>query len=77
MGKLENTLIIYINGDNGTSAEGGPMGTPNEVAWFNGVNEMPVADQMKWYDVGGMEQTYNHMSSSQPTLMWLRVVRKA
>ena len=24
MGKLDNTLIIYINGDNGTSAEGGP-----------------------------------------------------
>ena len=35
MGKLENTLIIYINGDNGTSAEGGPLGTPNEVAFFN------------------------------------------
>ena len=27
MGKLDNTLIIYINGDNGTSAEGGPLGT--------------------------------------------------
>ena len=63
MGKLDNTLVIYINGDNGTSAEGGPLGTPNEVAWFNGVNEMPVADQMKWYDVWGTEQTYNHMSA--------------
>ena len=29
MGKLDNTLVIYINGDNGTSAEGGPVGTPN------------------------------------------------
>ncbi len=38
MGKLDNTLIIYINGDNGTSAEGGPLGTPNEVAFFNGIN---------------------------------------
>jgi arylsulfatase len=63
MGKLDNTLIIYINGDNGTSAEGGPLGTPNEVAFFNGVNMMPVADQMKWYDVWGTEQTYNHMSA--------------
>lgn len=62
MGKLDNTLIIYINGDNGTSAEGGPMGTPNEVAFFNGV-AVPVADQMKWYDVWGTEQTYNHMSA--------------
>ena len=43
LGKLDNTLIIYINGDNGTSAEGGPLGTPNEVAFFNGINEMPVA----------------------------------
>ena len=63
MGKLDNTLIIYINGDNGTSAEGGPMGTPNEVAFFNGVNMMPVAEQMKWYDTWGTEQTYNHMSA--------------
>ena len=37
MGKLDNTLIIYINGDNGTSAEGTLIGTPNEVAMFNGV----------------------------------------
>jgi arylsulfatase A-like enzyme len=63
MGKLDNTLIIYINGDNGTSAEGGPLGTPNEVAWFNGVSMMPVAQQMKWYDVWGTEHTYNHMSA--------------
>ena len=63
MGKLDNTLIIYINGDNGTSAEGGPMGTPNEVAFFNGINKMPVEVQMKWYDVWGTEQTYNHMSA--------------
>ena len=32
MGKLDNTLIIYIDGDNGTSAEGTLIGTPNEVA---------------------------------------------
>jgi len=63
MGKLDDTLIIYINGDNGTSAEGGPLGTPNEVAFFNGVNMMPVETQMKWYDVWGTEQTYNHMSA--------------
>jgi len=63
MGKLDNTLIIFINGDNGTSAEGGPLGTPNEVAFFNGVNMMPVEQQMKWYDVWGTEQTYNHMSA--------------
>jgi arylsulfatase A-like enzyme len=63
LGKLDNTLIIYINGDNGTSAEGGPLGTPNEVAFFNGLNEIPVDVQMKWYDVWGTEETYNHMSA--------------
>ena len=62
MGKLDDTLIIYINGDNGTSAEGGPLGTPNEVAFFNGVS-VPVDVQMKWYDVWGTEETYNHMSA--------------
>ena len=63
MGKLDNTLVIYINGDNGTSAEGGPMGTPNEVAWFNGVSNMPAEQQLNWYDVWGSEETYNHMSA--------------
>jgi len=62
MGKLDNTLIIYINGDNGTSAEGTLNGTPNEVAMFNGV-EVPVADQLKYfYDAWGSDKTYNHMA---------------
>ena len=61
-GRLDNTLIIYINGDNGTSAEGGPMGTPNEVAFFNGA-QVPVDVQMKFYDVWGTDKTYNHMSA--------------
>jgi arylsulfatase len=63
MGQLDNTLIIYITGDNGTSAEGGPFGTPNEVAFFNGINQMPIDVQMKWYDVWGTQSTYNHMSA--------------
>ena len=61
MGKLDNTLIIYISGDNGASGEGSPNGTPSEVLQFNGV-ELPVADQMKWYDVWGTDQTYNHFA---------------
>ena len=36
LGRLDNTLIIYISGDNGTSSEGGPTGTPNEVAAVQG-----------------------------------------
>ncbi|CAJ0887930.1 arylsulfatase [freshwater sediment metagenome] len=62
MGKLDNTLIIYINGDNGTSAEGQLHGTPNEVAMFNGV-QVPVEDQLKYfYDIWGTERTYPHMA---------------
>lgn len=62
MGKLDNTLIIYINGDNGTSSEGTLNGTPNEVAMFNGVT-VPVEDQLKYfYDVWGSDKTYNHMA---------------
>ena len=62
MGKLDNTLIIYISGDNGSSAEGTLIGTPNEVAMFNGV-QVPVEDQLKYfYDVWGTDRTYNHMA---------------
>jgi arylsulfatase len=62
MGKLDDTLIIYISGDNGGSAEGTLIGTPNEVASFNGVN-VPVEDQLKdFYDVWGSDQTYPHMA---------------
>ena len=58
MGKLDNTLIIYIAGDNGTSAEGTPIGTPNELASINGILDMPVEDQLKLYDVWGSDLTY-------------------
>jgi arylsulfatase len=61
MGKLDNTLIIYISGDNGASAEGSPNGTPSEILQFNGI-ELPVADQMKWYDAWGTDQTYQHFA---------------
>lgn len=62
MGKLDNTLIIYISGDNGSSAEGTLIGTPNEVAMFNGVS-VPVDVQLKaFYDLWGTDRTYNHMA---------------
>jgi arylsulfatase A-like enzyme len=62
LGKLDNTLIIYINGDNGTSSEGTHVGTPNEVAMFNGV-VVPVEDQLKYfYDIWGSDRTYPHMA---------------
>ena len=39
MGALDNTLVIYIQGDNGASAEGGMQGLFNEVHLFNGLPE--------------------------------------
>ena len=62
MGKLDNTIIIYVVGDNGSSAEGGLNGTPSEVAALNGVN-VPVEDQLKYfYDAWGSDLTYPHMA---------------
>ena len=61
MGKLDNTLVIYISGDNGTSAEGSLVGTPFDVAALQGI-DVPVADQLKFYDVWGSPQTTPHMA---------------
>jgi arylsulfatase len=62
MGKLDNTLIIYITGDNGTSAEGTLLGTPNQYTAYNGILDVPVAEQMKFYDAWGSATTYPHMA---------------
>ena len=60
-GKLDNTLIIYISGDNGTSAEGSTVGTPFDQAALEAI-EIPVADQLKYYDVWGSDKTQPHMA---------------
>jgi|WetSurSiteA1Bulk_404760.scaffolds.fasta_scaffold00203_5 arylsulfatase A-like enzyme len=62
LGQLENTLIFYIVGDNGTSAEGGMNGMFNENTYFNGVPET-VADIMKHYDQLGGPMSYPHMAA--------------
>ena len=52
-GQMHNTLIFYIVGDNGTSAEGGMNGLFNEMTYFNGVQET-VESILKHYDeLGG------------------------
>ena len=61
MGKLDNTLVIYISGDNGTSAEGTPDGTPLDLAALQGIN-VPVAQQLKLLDAWGGPMTMPHMS---------------
>ncbi len=61
-GKLDNTLIIYIDGDNGSSAEGSTLGTPNAYTAYNGVLEVPVEEQLKFYDTWGSAATSPHMA---------------
>ena len=61
LGKLDNTLIIYICGDNGTSAEGSLVGTPFDMAALEAIT-IPVADQLKYYDVWGSDKTQPHMA---------------
>ncbi len=62
MGKLDNTLIIYISGDNGTSAEGTLEGTFNQMTAYNGILTLPEAEQMLHYEDWGSAKTYPHMS---------------
>jgi arylsulfatase A-like enzyme len=62
MGKLDNTLIIYIDGDNGTSPEGTLSGTPDQYTSYNGILDYPIADQLKYYDAWGSAESYPHMA---------------
>ncbi|HKB98211.1 MAG TPA: arylsulfatase, partial [Terriglobales bacterium] len=61
-GKLDNTLIIYISGDNGTSAEGTLEGTFNQMTAYNGILTLPEALQLLHYENWGSDKTYPHMS---------------
>ena len=62
MGQLDNTLFIYIIGDNGSSAEGGMVGMFNEMTYFNGVPET-VDDQLKHINEWGGPSTYPHFAA--------------
>jgi arylsulfatase len=62
MGAMDNTLFIYIAGDNGASAEGGMTGLFNEVSFFNGVPE-PLELQLRHLDNWGDPGTYPHFAA--------------
>lgn len=62
IGQLDNTLIFYIVGDNGASAEGGMNGLFNEYTYFNGVRET-VPEMLKVIDKWGSPETYPHMAA--------------
>lgn len=61
-GQADNTMIIFVYGDNGTSAEGGANGMFSEMTYFNGVQET-VEDMLKKVDKWGGPETYPHMAA--------------
>jgi arylsulfatase len=64
IGVLENTLFIYIMGDNGSSAEGGLVGTYNEMVNLNGqFGSETVEGMLKKEDIWGSEESFPHMSA--------------
>jgi arylsulfatase len=58
-GELDNTLVIYIQGDNGASAEGGPQGLLNEMTFFNAIPE-EMSELVRRMDELGGPTTFNH-----------------
>jgi arylsulfatase A-like enzyme len=61
LGLLEDTLVYYIVGDNGASAEGTPKGTFNELVVLNGVSALETTEFMvSRIDEFGTPSAYNH-----------------
>jgi arylsulfatase len=63
IGQLENTLVYYIIGDNGASAEGTLNGTYNEMINFNGAAAIETAEFLAArLDKLGGPDSYNHFA---------------
>ncbi len=61
LGVLEDTLVYYIVGDNGASAEGTTNGTFNEYFMLNGAAHMETVEMMAGnIDAFGTPHAYNH-----------------
>jgi arylsulfatase len=63
IGELDNTLVIYMVGDNGSSAEGGLNGLVNEMTFFNGIPE-PLQMKLDALDTLGSDKHYNHFPAA-------------
>lgn len=68
LGVLDNTIIIFIAGDNGASAEGQMNGMFSEMSFFSGVPET-VPDMLKHYNEWGSASTYPHFSAGWAVAM--------
>ncbi len=65
VGVLDNTLFVYIMGDNGSSAEGGLEGTYNELVHLNGIfDEESVESMLEHADDWGGPNSFPHMSAA-------------
>jgi arylsulfatase A-like enzyme len=65
MGALDNTLFIYIMGDNGSSAEGGLEGTYNELVHLNGIfDEETIEGMLEHADDWGGPNSFPHMTAA-------------
>jgi len=63
LGALDNTLVFYIIGDNGASAEGNINGSFNEYLFFNGAAALETPEFMaSRIDQFGTVEAYNHFS---------------
>ena len=63
--QMENTIIFYC-ADNGASGEGTPNGSVNENKFFNGYPD-DLEENMKYLDVLGSPDTYNHYPTGWAT----------
>jgi arylsulfatase len=77
-GVLDNTIVIYILGDNGASAEAGPYGTFNEMAYQNNVL-MTAEDILPRIDEIGGPTSFNHVPAGWANAMntpyqWSKIV---
>jgi arylsulfatase len=61
MGQMENTVFLYIVGDNGSSAEGGPAGSYNEMLALNGIVS-DIASQLPHIEEWGGPKTFPHFA---------------
>ena len=62
-GEMDNTLILYLMGDNGASAEGSPDGLLNEMTFFNNI-QVPFEDTYARMDELGGPNTFGHYPSA-------------
>jgi arylsulfatase A-like enzyme len=68
LGVMDNTMIIFIAGDNGASAEGQMNGMFSEMTYFNAVPET-VEGMLKHFDDWGGPSTYPHFSAGWAVAM--------